>query len=182
MPAGNHSTLVEQGEALMLKAAVLYAITGLTPCWADRGDIRKPAQLETIAEAITVATERARWRGDRMVLAALLITIAWHESKFCLAIHEGKPGMAGALTIFQIERGSRLKGYRAGLDLDSTISAATAAADLLSRSHQCGESPISFFRAYTSAACDAEFPTLHARVRTFHVVFARLVRAGKAAA
>ena len=166
----------------MLKAAVLYAITGLAPCWADRGDIRKPAQLETIAEAITVATERARWRGNRMVLAALLVAISYHESRFCISTHEGKPGPGAAVTIFQIEPGSRLKGYRAGLDLESTISAATAAADLLSRSFQCGPEAVNVLRSYAGAKCDSEFPTLRARQRTYFVVFARLVRAEREAA
>ena len=161
---------------MSLKASLLFAMQGLAVCHADRADARKPEQLDTIAEAIVVASERVRWRGDRRVLAALLLTIAYHESKLCLDVHDGKRGMNGALTLWQIERGSRLTGYRAGLSLEDTISAAFAAATLLARSFQCGSSPAAMFRAYAGARCDAEFPTLRARTRTFYWLRQRMAR------
>lgn len=167
---------------MSLKASLLFAMQGLSVCWADRHDPRKAAQLETIAEAITVATERARWRGDRRVLAALLLTIAYHESRLCLDVHAGKPGMNRAITLWQIERGSRLTGYRAGLSLEDTISAAVAAATLLARSFQCGSAPISMFRAYAGdRTCKSEAPTFAARARTFAWIRQRMARVQEAA-
>lgn len=166
---------------MSLKASLLFAMQGLAVCYADRQDPRKQAQLETIAEAITVATERTRWRGDRVSLAALLLTIAYHESKLCLDVHAGKRGMNGALTLWQLERGSRLTGYRAGLSLEDTISAAVAAATLLARSFQCGSAVDGMLRAYAGAKCGVEFPTLRARVRTFHYLRSRMARVEAAA-
>ena len=166
----------------MLKASILYALQGLSVCWADRHDPRKAAQLDTIAESVAVASERVKWRGDRMVLAALLIAIAYHESRLCLDVHEGRKGMAGAVTLWQLERGANLTGYHAGLSLEDTTSAATAAATHLSRSWQCGATPAGFFRAYAGAGCETDFKSLKERVATYWFLRARLLRAERGAA
>ena len=140
-------------------------------CWVDRDDARKPAQLAVIAEAIAKAAPTPE-------RAAYLISVGWHESRWCLRVHSGAhrgPGRG----LWQIEgRRGKLPGPFVGLSQAETDNAAAVASDVLSRSHQCGSSPAGVFTAYAGRPCGSPWVTLTSRVRTYYWALGALHRAG----
>jgi len=151
-------------------AAVLYAMSSLPVCYADREDPRKPEQMQNLAVAIAQASPTPR-------RAAFLIAIGYHESRFCLRVQSGEhrgPGRGA----WQLEGQSRrYQGPFIGLTPEETGNAAWVASDIIGRSGQCGTRPADVFTAYAGRACGSSWPTLAARVLTFRFVSYRLERA-----
>jgi hypothetical protein len=151
-------------------AAVLYAMSALPVCWADRDDPRKPEQLQNIAAAIAHASPSPR-------RAVLLIVISYHESRWCLHVHSGQhrgPGRG----LFQMEgQEKRYPGPFVGLSPEETGNAAWVASQIVGRSGQCGRAVADVLTAYAGRRCGTTWPTLAERVRTYRFVSARLHRA-----
>lgn len=156
-----------------LAKVILVALLSLRVCWLDRVDPRKHDQLETVAVAVAQVTNASRWRGDRLDFAAALVAIGYHESRYSLAVHEGRCNRAWcpALGIWQLETDKHgEQGPLVGLGLVETTRSARAAGWMLSHSRQCGNSPRAWFTAYSGRACDTLWPTLEERVATFRRV------------
>lgn len=97
---------------------VLAFLISLPVCVADRPyPEAKAAQLATIAEAIELATPEPEER-------AALVTIAWFESRLCLAVHAGGARGGSGEGLWQIEPGSRRQRPFAGLEAAATEHAA----------------------------------------------------------
>ncbi len=152
---------------------VLSVLLNMPVCWADRSDARKQEQLETIAKAVAIVANESKRPVDK---AAKLISKAYHETRFCIAVHSGKhrgPGRG----LYQLEgQGERYKGPFVGLDFESTLNATRVASDYLDRSFQCGPSPRAVFTAYAGRECGTTWKTLDSRVRTYRWVAWRLSR------
>ncbi len=148
--------------------ALLAVLLSLPVCWADRGvpANEKASQLATIAGAMVEHT------SDPTELA-YLTSIAYHESRFCLAVHAGRTRGPGR-GLFQLEPGSRRRPPFTGLSADATAHAAGEALWMVRHSHQCGESPEGRFTAYAGRACGTAWPTLRSRVALWYTVRARL--------
>lgn len=161
-----------------------------TPELADR----KAEQAAIVADAIATATEEvAGWPGPKRELAAILTTIAWHESRFSLDVHAGRcrprecdpdsHGRARARGLWQIWRPYKMPDHEwellAGLDPESTRFSAVVAARIVVRSRRMCRSlekrvdwPRLTFSAYHRNACLGESRTLPARVATFRRLLA----------
>ncbi len=152
--------------------AVLIAMSALPQCWADRGDERKHDQLTVIADAIAKASPSTR-------RATFLITISYHESRWCLRVHSGEhPGPGRGL--WQLEgQDRRYPGPFVGLTPEETGNAAWVASQIVARSTRCGASPAAVLTAYAGRECETDWPTLDARLVTFERVSKRLRRALK---
>lgn len=157
-------------------AAVLYAMSALPPgCWQDKGDPRKPEQLENIAHAIAKASPTPR-------RAVFLITIAHWESRLCLHVHSGEHRGRGR-GLWQLEgQEKRYPGPFVGLTPEETGNAAWVASKIIGRMVHCGLEPAAVFTAYAGRKCGTDWPTLAERVVTFEKVQKKLRRALKEAA
>lgn len=157
----------------LTSALILSVLQSLPVCYADRDDPRKPEQLETVAQAITVAANASKRPVDK---AAKLVTLFRWESVGCLAVHSGAhkgPGRG----LFQLEGQSRrYQGPFVGLDYAATLNAARVAGDVLDHSFQCGGGPAGVFTAYAGRACSTKWKTLTERVNTYWWATWRLSR------
>jgi hypothetical protein len=150
---------------------ILAYLLALPVCYQDRHVLPevKAEQLSTVAAAIsTLARDESE--------AALLVSVAWHESRLCLATHVGETSGRGR-GLYQIERASRApsagKGY-VGLTWSETLLATQAAVHVLRRSYQCGQGPRGRFTAYAGRPCHTSWPTLSERERTYYHVLSKL--------
>lgn len=146
-------------------AAVLAVLLQHPPCWADRhvDPGVKRLQLEVVAGAIASASPTPR-------MAALLISIGYHESRWCLAVHSGQRRGGQGEGLWQLEGRHHGPGARSGLSPGETREAAQLAAAQLKRSQQCGNTPAAVLTAYAGRPCahvKAGWPTLTARVRGY---------------
>jgi len=152
---------------------VLAVLMALPVCWADRGDPRKPEQLATVAEAISVVANDSR---DPIDKASKLIAIFRWEGVGCLAVHSGQHKGRGR-GLYQLEGQSRrYAGPFVGLDYPSTLNATRVAGDVLDHSYQCGSRPADVFTAYGARACGSNWKTLRERVQTYRWASWRLSR------
>lgn len=171
---------------MILAAPVLAVILAQPVCWADRAlpvEVKRD-QLGVIADAIAEAS-------DTPERAALLITIGYHESRWCIRVHAGiKRGGAGE-GLWQLEGAHHGDGSRSGLSRYETADAALLASAQLDRSYQCGSSPAAILTAYAGRPCwqsasDPRYPgdtgvewgygwpTLTSRVRTYRWALGRI--------
>jgi hypothetical protein len=88
----------------MMLTDILLALAMALPASkadADEGELERRARLATVAHAITEASERATcinqpepctrlWPGPARELAALLLSVAWHESALARNVHAGE--------------------------------------------------------------------------------------------
>jgi hypothetical protein len=153
-------------------AAILAALVMLPVCWDDRREEARSERLQDVATAIDVAAS-----GDDG-LAALLVTVGYHESRFCRSAHAGGRRGRGE-GIWQIEAGSRRQRPFSGLGLAATTHAAGEAAWLLRHSWQCGSGPAARLTAYAGRTCGEDWPTLRERVATYWWALTRLRKAEK---
>lgn len=172
---------------MSLTTYLLLAISSLPTFHEDVGESfvsKKRTQAEVIAQAISEVSETTRgWPGTKRELASLLLTVAWHETRLSLRIHDGlcKPyecdrGRARGLWQLQVHRSLPKERWLelAGLDLDSTRSAAEEAAKALVRSRRwCASRTRNAdwvaptLSAYAGIGCGGRLKDAAARVRTF---------------
>ncbi len=157
---------------MISKAVLLVALKALPTCHVDADDPRKAAQLETVASSISSAVESTSWAGDKRDQAAMLTSIGYHESRYCIATHEGKR-KSYATGLWQVEAASHgvTRDDLRGLSQEQTDSSAMIAARVLSKSWRCGGGPRGWFVAYYGGCpCDAKGweHRLAPRVRTFN--------------
>lgn len=162
---------------MIATAHVLAVLVSMPPCWADR-DVAaetKAAQLSTIADAVAQASL------GRLDMAAYLITIGYHESKWCLAVHAGERRGGQGEGLWQLEGIHHGDGARSGLSPEDTVSAAFLATAQLKRSRQCGREPAAVLTASVGRPCSQAvtgWPTLASRVRGYWWAISALRRAG----
>jgi len=179
-----------------LTTYLLIAISSLPTFHEDVGEqfaARKREQAQLIASAISRAAEGAQgWPGSKRELATLLLTVAWHETRLSLRIHDGhcKPfecDHGRARGLWQLHAHASLSRDRwltvAGLDEQSTFNAASEAALALTRSrHMCRQRGAdwvaSTISAYAGRGCGGGLPDLDARVRTYRRLFALRAKPG----
>lgn len=157
--------------------AIHYALEKLPIAYEDRNDSYKPEQLRIVARAIESATQMVRWpENDRVSLAAYLVSIGYHESRYTIRIHAGVP-KAHSYGNWQVEplphRVRRVDLI--GLTFKETESSALIAAGVLAKSWQCGGRPQDIFSAYGGRACKTDWKTLKSRVSTFWWVRSMIV-------
>lgn len=181
-----------------LTAYILTAIASLPTFHEDVGDkfvAQKREQAQLIANAISRAAENAQgWPGSKRELATLLLTVAWHETRLSLRIHDGrcKPfecDHGRARGLWQLHTHASLPRDRwltvAGLDEQSTLNGAAEAALALTRSrHMCRQRGsdwvASTISAYAGRGCAGGLPDLAARVKTYRMLFALRGKPGAA--
>jgi len=127
-------------------AWLLAAALALPVFKDDRAARIKQGQVWTIAEAVAVAAnEQRQWPGPPRELASLMLAVAWHESKFSLALHAGQcppdkcdRGRARGLWQMHACAASSEDAWRriGGLDRESTLHAAREAARALTRARK----------------------------------------------
>lgn len=126
---------------------VLAFLIALPVCVADRPHPEaKAAQLATIAAAIELATPEPEER-------AALVTIAWFESRLCLAVHAGRVRGGTAEGLWQIEPGSHRRRPYAGLSELATEHAAGEALWLWRHAGNCRSGLPARFRGYAGLGC-----------------------------
>ena len=162
-------------------AAVSKVINKLPIAWVDRADSRKPEQLETIARSIAeVASDRdIKWNyNDRVSLAAYLLAVGYHESRYRISIHSGVK-KAYSYGVWQIVPFAHhvTRADVVGLSYTETYGAAFIAASILSKSFQCGGQPADIFTAYYGGVpCKTKWKTLSSRVATYYWARNELVK------
>jgi len=106
--------------------------------------------------------------------AAKLITVAYKETRLCIAVHSGEhrgPGRG----LYQLEgQQRRHKGPFVGLDYEATLRATQVASYVLDHSYQCGRSPAAIFTAYGARPCGSDWKTLRERVRMYRWAYWRI--------
>jgi len=167
---------------------VLAALASLPVFVEDRGAERAAAkviQFHHVALAIDDASRAKGWPGSDRELAALMLTVAWHETKLSLRIHAGTcrrwecdRGRARGLWQMHAEATSSTIAWHAltGIDPASTRLAAAEAARALVRSRRMCRSleahGISWVEmtltGYAGRGCRGYLVDLPARVQTFH--------------
>lgn len=182
---------------MSLTAYLLSAIAALPTFHEDVSpelSQQKEAQAQMIATAVTQAVDEASgWPSSKQELAALMVTIAWHETKFSLRIHDGrcKPlecdkGRARGLWQLQAHRSLPKERWLlvAGLNPDATRVAAREAATALVRSRRmCGVATRggdwvgATIAAYAGRGCGGRLPDLRARTRTYRYLLSLAARA-----
>lgn len=126
---------------------VLAFLIALPVCVADRPHPEaKAAQLATIATAIELATPVPEER-------AALVTIAWFESRLCLAVHAGSVRGGSGEGLWQIEPGSRRTRPFAGLGGAATEHAAAEALWVWRHAGPCAVGLPARFRWYAGLGC-----------------------------
>lgn len=158
---------------------IYEVISNLPIAWADRNDVRKDGQLQTIAVAIDIATQNANWNdNDRVSLASYMITIGYHESRYRLKIHQGLKH-AYSYGVWQVTPQSFHvnRTELIGLSYDETQHTAHIVASIIAKSWQCGYSPTDHFTAYYGGVpCKTSWKTLKERVATYYYVRNKLVK------
>lgn len=172
---------------MSLTAYVLAAIQVLPTFHEDVGAAfaeRKRQQAMVIADAVAeVASKAHGWPGSPRELAMLMLTVAWHETRFSLRIHEGncRPfecDQGRARGLWQLHAQASIPRERwlglAGLDLEATRNSAQEAARALIRSRRMCLSKIHgsdwiapTLAAYAGRGCGGQLPDAAQRVRTF---------------
>ncbi len=158
--------------------AIHSALTELPVAWQDRNDSYKQEQLRNVARAIESAAQTVKWpENDRVSLAAYLITIGFHESRYSIKIHEGIR-KAHAYGLWQVEPHAHrvTRADLIGLTFLETEHTATIAAGVLSKSWQCGARPEDIFTAYGGRPCKSDWKTLKSRVATFWWIKSIIIR------
>jgi hypothetical protein len=154
----------------------------------DREDPRKRDQLVMVAEAVDYASRVEGWQGRQSELAALLITVGWHESSFALHIHAGKckpwecdRGRArGPWQVHKNRLNTDSWDSLLGLEPASTRLAAIVAAQALVRARaQCrslaGSDWVNFtLTAYAGRGCVQRWDGVRPRFNTYRKVLSRL--------
>jgi hypothetical protein len=167
-------------------AWILTILLGWPVFHEDRGvPEAKRAQLETVAQAVGDAADAQRgWPGSSRELAALMLTVAWHETHFSLRIgagqckpHECDQGRAHGYWQQHVRSTSSQAAWEqlAGLDAESTGIAAREAARALTRARlQCRRLERGrrnwvglTLAAYAGRGCAGWFRGLDARVKTY---------------
>jgi hypothetical protein len=145
-----------------MQQLVLAMLMSLPPAYADRQEEGRQERMETIADAITQATEVATcsgrlegsekcnvmFEGEPRQLATLLVTKGWWESRYAKNVHEGNCAryecdativngvvVHKARSPWQFQKTSfsyDLWGKSVGTDLRATRNAALIAARVLS--------------------------------------------------
>ena len=176
-----------RGYPVSLAAYILAAIQVLPTFHEDVGEVfaeEKRVQTSLIADAVSdVASNAQGWPGSSRELAALMLTVAWHETRFSLRIHEGRcrpyecdEGRARGL--WQLHSHRSLPRERwlalAGVDATATHSSAEEAARALIRSRRMCLSKIRgpdwvapTLAAFAGRGCGGRLPDAAARVKTF---------------
>lgn len=171
-----------------------YILSALLALPISKHDLKvdptvKRAQIETIANAIDVASRHPKWPGTRLELAAMLIIVARFESALALRIHAGKcephecdKGRARGLWQQQASSTSSREAWQrlGGLDEQSTTFAAREAARALVRARwmcrsleQGGGDWIGMtFTAYAGRGCNGWFSGRNVRVSAFRRLLA----------
>lgn len=173
---------------MSLTTYLLTAIASLPTYHEDVGDHlveQKRAQAQMIATAIDEAVEQVqdRWPDSKRELAALMLAVAWHETRLSLRIHDGrcKPlecdrGRARGLWQLHVHRSLPRERWLtvAGLTEAATKSAAREAAIALVRSRRMcavatrGRDWVgATLTAYAGRGCGGRLPDLQARIRTY---------------
>lgn len=156
--------------------AVLVVLNVQPQCWADRNvePSVKRDQYETIAVAIAEAS-------PNLSRAGYLLTIGWHESRWCLDVHSGKERGGRGEGNWQLEGKHHGSEPRSGLSLGATRSSARLASRHVQRSFQCGSKPEQVLTAYAGRPCwqaKLGWPTLTSRVRGYWRAVSALRQAG----
>ncbi len=150
--------------------AIHYALTQLPVAVQDRDNEFKQEQLSIVAHAIEKATQQVKWpNSDRTSLAAYLVAVGYHESRYRIQTHEGV-AKAHSYGLWQVTPWAHkvTREELIGISQSQTDRSALIAATALSRSWQCGPNPADMFTAYYGgAACKSDWRTLKSRVRTF---------------
>ncbi|HYO94086.1 MAG TPA: hypothetical protein VER33_06215 [Polyangiaceae bacterium] len=175
---------------MSLTAYLLTAIASLPTYREDIGPEfaeQKLQQSQMVAEAINEAVDGAEnWSGTRRELATLMLTVAWHETRLSLRIHDGrcKPlecdrGRARGLWQLQVQRSLPREQWLkvAGFEPEPTRIAAREAVKMLVRSRRMcsvvtrGRDWVApTLTAYAGCGCGGKLPDLNARVRTFRML------------
>lgn len=170
-----------------LTTYLLTAIATFPTFHEDVGEqfsVRKQEQAQMIATAIDQAVdESSGWPDSKRELASLMLTIAWHETRLSLRIHDGrcKPlecdrGRARGLWQLQAQRSLPRERWLlvAGLNPEATDGAAREAARFVVRSRRMcavatrGRAWIGpTLTAYAGRGCGGRLPDLQARIRTY---------------
>jgi len=170
-----------------LTTYLLTAIASLPTFHEDVSEqlvAQKHDQAQMIATAIDEAVEQASgWPDSKRELASLMLTIAWHETRLSLRIHDGrcKPhecdrGRARGLWQLHVHRSLPKERWLrvAGVNLEATRHAAHEAAIALVRSRRmCAvatrgrEWVGATLTAYAGAGCGGRLPDLGSRIRTY---------------
>lgn len=146
-------------------APVIAAVLILhpTPCMGDKNDAER---LPMIGRAIaSVSNDRRE--------AAILLTIAYHESRFCERVHSGEiVGAPNGHGLFQLEPGSHRTPPFAGLSYEATEHAAGEAIALW-RLFKC-PSLYHHFGGYAGLGCKS-WSGAWPRVATYHRITTRIL-------
>lgn len=163
-----------------ISAATIYETMLVLPVAVqDRDDPRKQDQLYTIAVAIERAIPQVNWQeNDKAGLAAYLVTIGWHESRFRIKIHEGvKHSYSYGIWQVTPQAYHVTRTELIGLSQDETDHTAVIAARAISVSWHCGSKPADHFTSYYGGVpCGKDWKTLRQRVNTFWYVRGLIVR------
>lgn len=172
---------------MTLTSYLLAAIAALPVFHEDVGaDLvaTKQDQAEMIAGAIAHSVEGAQgWPGTERELAALMLTVAWHETRLSLRIHDGRcrplecdRGRARGLWQLHVHRSLPKERWLrvAGLNRESTDNAAHEAAIALIRSRRMcsiatrGRDWVgATLTAYAGLGCGGRLPDIGSRIQTY---------------
>lgn len=172
---------------MSLTTYLLTAIASLPTFHEDVGEHyaeQKREQAQMIATAIDQAVQQnGDWPDGRRELATLMLTVAWHETRLSLRIHDGrcKPlecdrGKARGLWQLQAHRSLPKERWLrvAGFNPEATRTAAREAAIALVRSRRMcsvatrGRDWVgATLTAYAGVGCGGRLPDLNARIRTY---------------
>lgn len=179
---------------MMLKA-VLVAVLGLSVASPDRGDPRVPEIRGLLAQGVHEACAITQWPGPTQELAALMLTVGKHESRFALNIQAGR---CAEYQCAPIRIGRNVVEFRArswwqhervfleqerwdsivGLDQEAISQAAILTAERLrSARYLCsGEDEVirSTLRAYAGRGCSGLLPDEDARMASYRSFRRRL--------
>ncbi len=185
---------------MSLTAYILAAIQVLPTFHEDVGEdhvAQKRVQAHLIANAVAEVAGNARgWPGSPRELAALMLTVAYHETGFSLRIHDGhcKPyecDKGRARGLWQLHAHRSLPRERwltlAGLDDAATRLSAQEAAYALVRSRRVCLSKIQgsdwvtpTLAAYAGRGCGGRLPDSAARLRTYRHLLSVVPKGGAA--
>ena len=172
---------------MSLTTYLLTAIASLPIFHEDVGEkfaTQKHDQAQMIASAIEKAVEQStEWPDSPRELAALMLTVAWHETRLSLRIHDGlcKPhecdnGRARGLWQLHVHRSLPRERWLqvAGFPPENTTRAAQEAAIALVRSRRmCAVATRgrdwlgATLTAYAGGGCGGRLPDVKARIKTY---------------
>lgn len=170
---------------MKITGIILSMLLSLPPAYVDRDEPDHDTRMQTIAEAIAHASDRATcshayddsrcqpiWTGDETELAALLVTKGWWESRFAKNVHEGRCGpqecdatrlrngtiVHRARSPWQVQRTSYSESLWddiEGSDFESTRNAAWVATKILSDGKQRCRSNFGALSWYAVQKCSS---------------------------